>query len=774
MKKITFKLLFCLLLSQFTNAQNPVANDDYFQACPFEYNNFFPLQNDYAYNGNTIEYSSLDLNPALAGIQSTVIINGIEFNTNGFGYVTSNYIYPGGYFQIPYTFTDTFGNVSNIGNIGINVVSYSLRSDVFYSSSGTTTQSVLANDFGYYYGGDFPNFNNTYDGFTMQPDGTIVINATVAPGVYTMDYHIGDCYANSTTITLYVTELDLNVVGTYTDYNADGFVSLGDVINYDINLSNLSNTNNLNNVTVTSSETNVNGAVIPVLAPNTSNSTSYSGNYVLTQNDINFGQIWEKTINATATSTAGTSIIEKHTTTYLNTNDGIKLNAFFDANTNGMQEWNEVSLNFGQFLVEANNDGIIHNFTSSNGIKYLYIINPSTSYDLSYVLDAAYSSYYTLSTPSYSNVSVATGSGIITYNFPLVASASYNDLSVNVLPSGAPPRPGFTYNNKIKFTNNSNQTISNGTVSFNCGSNVSILSTLPTANTMSATNFTYNFTNLLPFESRYVDVNMQVPVIPTVTLGDLVTNSATIIPNAGDITPLNNSSSLTQTIVGSYDPNDKVESHGEQILHSSFTSNDYLTYTIRFENTGTANAVSVRVNDVLDAQLDETSIKVIDASHAYVLDRVGTNLNFKFDGIDLPPSVADTSIGKGYVVFQVKPKPGYAVGDIIPNTANIYFDFNPAIVTNTFLTEFVSILNVDSFLTDQTVIYPNPTSNVLNIESKNKISNIEIIDINGRSLLSKSLNSNSTSINVESLSNGIYFVKVWNENGNFVQKFTKK
>ena len=148
--------------------------------------------------------------------------------------------------------------------------------------------------------------------------------------------------------------------------------------------------------------------------------------------------------------------------------------------------------------------------------------------------------------------------------------------------------------------------------------------------------------------------------------------------------------------------------------------------------------------------------------------------DFRFDAIDLPPSVADTSIGKGYVVFQVKPKAGYAIGDVIPNTANIYFDFNPAIVTNTFLTEFVSVLKVDSFLNNQTIIYPNPTSNVLNIESKTNISNIEIIDINGRSLLSKPLDSNSTSINVESLSKGVYFVKVSNEKGNFVQKFIKK
>ena len=57
----------------------------------------------------------------------------------------------------------------------------------------------------------------------------------------------------------------------------------------------------------------------------------------------------------------------------------------------------------------------------------------------------------------------------------------------------------------------------------------------------------------------------------------------------------------------------------------------------------------------------------------------------------LPVSVANTMTGKGYITFKIKPKPGYAVGDIIPNNASIYFDFNPAIITNTFQTEFVAL-----------------------------------------------------------------------------------
>jgi uncharacterized repeat protein (TIGR01451 family) len=151
-----------------------------------------------------------------------------------------------------------------------------------------------------------------------------------------------------------------------------------------------------------------------------------------------------------------------------------------------------------------------------------------------------------------------------------------------------------------------------------------------------------------------------------------------------------------------------MESHGERILHSTFTANDYLYYTIRFENTGTASAINVRVNDVLDSRLDENTIRMISASHNYIMDRVDNNLTWRFDDIQLPVSVANTTTGKGYITFQVKPRVGFAVGDIIPNTASIYFDFNPAIITNTFNTELIdtlfNILLLNTFNTCNTVI----------------------------------------------------------------------
>jgi hypothetical protein len=206
-----------------------------------------------------------------------------------------------------------------------------------------------------------------------------------------------------------------------------------------------------------------------------------------------------------------------------------------------------------------------------------------------------------------------------------------------------------------------------------------------------------------------------------------------------------------------------------------------LTYTINFENTGTANAINVKVVDVLDPKLDETTVKMIDASAPFSLDRIGSTLTWKFDGIDLPPSSSSSeTIGHGHITFQVKPKPGYLVGDVIPNFANIYFDFNPAIITNTNTTQFVQTLGLDEFENIDFMFSPNPASESVLIELKNEtdhIKQVNIIDITGRviqtTLFSSSLNFEN--INVNTLNTGTYFLEVTSDsNKRVIKKIIKK
>lgn len=446
---------------------------------------------------------------------------------------------------------------------------------------------------------------------------------------------------------------------------------------------------------------------------------------------------------------------------------GLRLNAFLDTNGNEIKDVGEQNFPLGQFTYEVNNNGNVHNIISPTGVYNIYDINATNSYDLSYAIDPNYVASYGITTSSYSNVHVVIGAGMQTYNFPISVTQTYNDLAVNVIPINA-PRPGFTYQNKIVYTNFGNQTVASGTITFIKDALVTITENSQTGTTSTANGFTYNFTNLLPFETRAFIVTMQVPNIPTVTLGNLLTNTANIAPISGDVVPSNNSSSCSQIIIGSYDPNDKMESHGEKILHSTFTAYDYLYYTIRFENTGTASAINVRVNDILDSRLDESTIKMIGASHNYIMDRVDNNLTWRFDNIQLPVSVANSNIGKGYLTFQIKPRAGYAVSDIIPNTASIYFDFNPPIITNTFQTEFVAQLGVNEFENGDFVFYPNPVSDLVTVSVKNNgtIAAIAVYDILGKLIL---IEKPTTAVSIQTLDlssvcKGVYLLEVTSDN----------
>jgi hypothetical protein len=447
---------------------------------------------------------------------------------------------------------------------------------------------------------------------------------------------------------------------------------------------------------------------------------------------------------------------------------GFRLNAFLDSNSNGTQDTGEQNFPLGQFHYVMNQNGNTHHIIAPNGVYNIYDINPANSYNLSYTVNANYTANYTVTPASYSNVNVVVGSGMQVYNFPVRVTNNYADIATILVPTQQ-PRPGFTYTNKIIYTNLGTQTVASGTITFNKDARVTITGNTQTGTIATPTGFTYDFTNLLPFEVRMMTVTMQVPTIPAVALGNLLTNSVSITPLTGDVVPANNAASICQIVVGSYDPNDKMEAHGEQILHSSFTANDYLTYTIRFENTGTSSAINVRVNDVLDSKLDENSIKMESASHVYVMDRIGNNINWRFDNIELPATSMNPSGSKGYIQFKIKPKPGYAVGDIIPNTGSIFFDYNPAIITNTFHTQFVAALAVDEFENGSFVFYPNPASDFVTVslkDSTNSISTISVYDVLGKMILQKTAHDSITTdtVDLSSVNPGIYFIEVQTEN----------
>jgi uncharacterized repeat protein (TIGR01451 family) len=453
--------------------------------------------------------------------------------------------------------------------------------------------------------------------------------------------------------------------------------------------------------------------------------------------------------------------------------DNLTLVAFFDANNNGVKDNGETNFDMGMFNYEINGSGnILHGYTN-NGFFRIFDNNPTNLYDLSFAVNPELTPYYT-STVTFNDLNIPTGGGTHTYYFPVAQLQSYNDLEVELIPY-AQPRPGFTYSIMIRYKNRGMNTIANGTVNFIKDTNVSIVNVSPNVVTNTPDGFSFNFTNLAVNEERMAQIVLQVPTIPTVNLGQMLTNSAEITPLVDDAFPTNNSNSLTQTIVGSYDPNDKTEAHGGKIAMDTFTENDFLTYTIQFENTGTASAEFIRVEDLLDASLNPESVAMLNASHPYNMRRMGNKLIWNFYNVNLPPTSTNPTQSHGFIQFKIKPTAGYTIGTMIPNAADIYFDYNPAIVTDTFQTEFVETLATTSFDANGFYMYPNPAKTFVNLglkDSAESIANVNIYDVLGKSVRTISdIEATQMNFDVSTLTKGIYFVEITTKNQ---LKITKK
>lgn len=360
--------------------------------------------------------------------------------------------------------------------------------------------------------------------------------------------------------------------------------------------------------------------------------------------------------------------------------------------------------------------------------------------------------------------------------FDLIVQGQCEDLAVYLTNTSAPPRPGFDYSNYLYIENVGSKFIASGTVEFTLDANLQF-NGVPSSGaeysiTVVSNGFTLDFVNLEIGETLPVFIPLFCPV--SVDLGTQIINSATYTTNSEDIYSLNDTSILFETVVGSFDPNDIIESHGSTIFFNDFTNDDFLYYTIRFQNVGTAEAFDIKIENELDVKLDEPTFQLLNSSHINGLNRIGNQLTWTFTDINLPSENIDEPNSHGFVYYKIKPKTGYTVGDIIPNAADIFFDFNPAVVTNTFETEFIATLSVENNMISEFFVFPNPANDMVNLKFNN-IDNkptINIYDILGKLVLNYKgeLQNNILQLDVSSLTKGVYFLEFINDTGKVAKK----
>jgi uncharacterized repeat protein (TIGR01451 family) len=325
----------------------------------------------------------------------------------------------------------------------------------------------------------------------------------------------------------------------------------------------------------------------------------------------------------------------------------------------------------------------------------------------------------------------------------------------------------------LKMNNFSCDSVS-GTLNFIKDPLMSILGANPPVSSYSGDTIKWNF-NDFSYLNNDFSVALHIRTSSSALIGDTINYQLLALPLIGDNDTINNHKFYSFPVFSSFDPNDKKVSPMGEGIEGFIDTNVVLNYTIRFQNTGNYVATNIVLLDTIDSDLNYLSLHVNSASHLYTVEYLPNNIvKFKFLNIMLPDSTADFEASMGYINFSIEQKANLAPSTEIKNTAYIYFDYNPAVITNTTLNTIYPLLTntKNNVILNDIAISPNPAHQFINIKGKVIVKEIKVFDISGNLIFSS--NAAHENINISELSNGLYFIEIVDSSGNaYRNKFIK-
>ncbi len=342
-----------------------------------------------------------------------------------------------------------------------------------------------------------------------------------------------------------------------------------------------------------------------------------------------------------------------------------------------------------------------------------------------------------------------------------------HDLVVSLWSTSA--RPGFPTKVWVRLHNNS--AFPSGAVDIDLAFDALLANPSPASGQ-------WNLGVLPPYASVIRTFEADVPANINL-LGTVMNYTATVTNSASELNTANNTASLDVAITGSYDPNDKqgTTSSGLSPTQYFLDQDEWVDYTIRFQNTGTAAAETVTIRDTIDSDLFIPSLEILGASHAFT-PSFGFDdpreLVFTFTNIDLPDSTTDLLGSQGFISFRLKPNDDIIVGDELANMAGIYFDLNPPIITNT----VTHVVDFSTGVPDQDLsdlmVWPVPANDHLRISSVSSIDVIIIASADGREMMRRNPRATTADLDISALNSGAYLlIAKLHSGGSVHQRFVK-
>jgi hypothetical protein len=349
----------------------------------------------------------------------------------------------------------------------------------------------------------------------------------------------------------------------------------------------------------------------------------------------------------------------------------------------------------GTIFLDLNSNGVLD--TAEMGITSIGIVtNPEANYIFSDQLGNYRVNLYdttqlhTISTQPFPNWGLTTPA-----NYTLSVNAQFTEVdslnfgfyptvvvdSISTTLVGGFPRCNDTINYWLNVRNYGSS-LPSGTISLSLDTNLTYVTANPIPDSISNGNLYWNYENLFYFKDTLINIHVVTPGF--MQMGEeLVSSSAVTIVDSLENIVYTSNDTLSQTLVCAYDPNDKTAEPSGVGYPGYVNDLNDIEYLIRFQNTGNDTALTIIVKDQLDPNLDWSSIQPVCASHEFSTSVNETGLlTFTFANIHLPDSNANELASHGFVVFRIKANDNLPVGTVIQNHAEIYFDMNPAVLTN--------------------------------------------------------------------------------------------
>lgn len=272
----------------------------------------------------------------------------------------------------------------------------------------------------------------------------------------------------------------------------------------------------------------------------------------------------------------------------------------------------------------------------------------------------------------------------------------------------------------------------------------------------------WSIASLPPFATVQCTLYVAVPSDPGL-IGTAMNATAVLSTAPPDADPTNDLYALSTVVTSAFDPNDKrARTSSSSSPDMYFPEIDqYIEFTIRFQNTGNAPAEHVVILDTIAPGLDLMGFVQLGGSHDHTISLLeGRVLRFDHPAIMLPDSASDPLASQGFVRFRIgttAPQPG----DTLKNAADILFDLNPPVRTDTAILVVQGPTLVSAPEEPTIALFPDPVNDLLNVRGLDAAGwTLDLMSADGRMLLHEQGTGTTTRIPVNAFAPGGYLLRI--------------